>query len=387
MLGNYSRNFWILSFAMFLFMTSFNLILPELNQYITDLGGEGQKGLIISLFTISAAVARPFSGKLSDTIGRKKVMIIGMGICFFVTLLYPLSFSVWFFLILRFMHGFSAGFLPTGATAMVTDILPANKRGQGMGIWGTFTSLGIGVGQSLGSFIFQYLGMDNLFMISAGTAVISGIMILYVKETLQKRQKFKPQLLKVSWQDVMEPSVLPSAIVMFLTAICSGIIFVLTPDMSGYLGLPNKGWFFGIYVIATIVVRLFSGSLSDKIGRRKTLILGILILIISMVLIGFARDWYSYTIAAVIFGIATGISSPTLFAWTADLSHEDRRGVGAGTLFIALEMGIMVGSLSTIFTYNNTLNSIPLGFLFGAFMALLSVIYLIWHLKKRHSQT
>lgn len=372
---------------MFLFMTSFNLILPELNQYITDLGGEAQKGLIISLFTISAALARPFSGKLSDTIGRKKVMIIGMGICFFVTLLYPLSFSVSFFLVLRFMHGFSAGFLPTGATAMVTDILPANKRGQGMGIWGTFTSLGIGVGQSLGSFIFQYLGMDNLFMISAGTAVISGIMILYVKETLQKRQKFKPQLLTVTWQDVIEPSVLPSAIVMFLTAICSGIIFVLTPDMSGYLGLANKGWFFGIYVIATIIVRLFSGTLSDKIGRRKTLILGIVILIISMLMIGFSRDWYSYTLAAIIFGIATGISSPTLFAWTADLSHEDRRGVGAGTLFIALELGIMIGSLSTIFTYNNTLNSIPFGFIFGAFTALIAVIYLFWHLKKRHSQT
>lgn len=372
---------------MFLFMTSFNLILPELNQFITDLGGASQKGLIITLFTISAAVSRPFSGKLSDTIGRKKVMIFGLVICFVVSLLYPLSLSVWFFLGLRFLHGFSAGFLPTGATAMVTDLLPAESRGQGMGIWGTFISLGIGVGQFLGSFIYKEWGMNNLFLFSSFIAVISGILILFVKETLEKTEKFKPQLLQISITDVFEPSVLPAAMVMFLSATCSGIIFVLTPDMSTFLGIENKGWFFGIYVLSTILVRLFTSSLSDKIGRRKTLIIGILFLIISMVMIGYSKDWKAYSAAAIVFGIATGISSPTLFAWTADLSHTDRRGVGTGTMFIALEFGIMAGSFSTILIYNNTLKSMTNGFLLGALMALLAVIYLFWHLKYRSSQT
>lgn len=387
MSSKYSKNFWILSFAMFLFMTSFNLILPELNHFITDLGGANHKGLIITLFTISAAVSRPFSGKLSDTIGRKKVMIFGLIVCFIVSLLYPLSVSVWFFLGLRFLHGFSAGFLPTGATAMVTDLLPAESRGQGMGIWGTFISLGIGVGQSLGSFIYNEWGMNNLFLFSSFIAVVSGILILFVKETLIKTEKFKPQLLQISLTDVFEPSVLPAAMVMFLSATCSGIIFVLTPDMSTFLGIENKGWFFGIYVISTILVRLLTSSVSDKLGRRKTLIIGILFLIVSMIMIGYAKDWKAYTTASIVFGIATGISSPTLFAWTADLSHPERRGVGSGTMFIALELGIMTGSFSTVLTYNNTLESITNGFLLGAFMALLAVLYLIWHLKKRTSHT
>ena len=106
-----------------------------------------------------------------------------------------------------------------------------------------------------------------------------------------------------------------------------------------------------------------------------------------MLLIGFSRDLTSYITAAVIFGFATGVSSPTLFAWTADLSHPDRRGVGAGTMFIALEAGIMVGSASTYLTYHNTLNSVPLPFITGAFMALVSIVYLIWHLKFRKSNT
>jgi predicted MFS family arabinose efflux permease len=87
------------------------------------------------------------------------------------------------------------------------------------------------------------------------------------------------------------------------------------------------------------------------------------------------------------FGVSTGISSPTLMAWTADLSHIDRRGVGAGTLFIALEFGVMFGSLSTILTYNSTSSSIPFTFGAAAVMAIIGILYLIWHLKYRDSKT
>lgn len=376
-----------MSFAMLMFMISFNLILPELNTFITLLDGAEYKGLIISLFTLSAGISRPFSGKLSDTIGRKKVMLVGMSVTMLVSLLYPITLSIGFFLLLRFLHGFSAGFLPTGATALITDIIPADRRGQAMGIWGTFISLGIGVGQSLGSVLSDAFGLNSLFMFAAGSAVISGILISFVRETLHFKQKFRPELLKVGWNDVFEPTVLPSAMVMFLTAPASGIIFVLTPDMSTYLGIDNKGWFFGIYVISTILIRLLTGRLSDKIGRRKTLLIGTSFLVISMSMIGLSTNIYNYTFASIVFGIATGISSPTLFAWTADLSPEKRRGVGAGTMFIALEFGIMAGSVSTLLTYDNSAETIFRAFAVGIGLAIIAMIYLIWHLNKRNSLT
>ena len=369
-----------MSFSMFLFMTSFNLIMPELNQFITALGGEEYKGLVISLFTISAGISRPFSGKLADTIGRKPVALIGIFVCFATCLFYPLVYSVWLFLVLRFIHGFSAGFTPTGATALITDLLPADRRGKGMGIWGTFISVGIGVGQSLGSYVYQLAGMNSLFLFAAFVAVLAGILLQFVKETVPEKIPFSPSLLRLKPDEIIDPSVLPSATVMFLTAGCSGIIFVLTPDLSGFLGIQNKGWFFGIYVIATIVVRLFSGSLSDRIGRRETLIIGVTLLIVSMFLIGYAKNTTDYLISALLFGVATGVTSPTIFAWTADLSDINRRGVGAGTMFIALEFGIMAGSLSTLLVYENTLESITNGFLIGVALAFSALIFLIVHL-------
>lgn len=384
---SYGKNFWVLCLSMFFFMTSFNLIIPELNGFITKLDGAAYKSLIITLFTISAAISRPFSGKLSDNIGRKRVMMIGMLVTVLVSLLYPLSFSVFFFLGLRFLHGFSAGFFPTGATALLTDILPAEKRGTGMGIWGAIISLGIGTGQGLGSIISNAIGINSLFIIASFCAILSGLLLIKVRETLKNKKPFTADHLSIEIEDVFEPNVIPAAIVMFLSATCSGIIFVLTPDISAFLGIENKGWFFIYYVMTTIFIRLFFSSLSDRIGRRKTLIIGMVFLAFSMVLVGLAKSTYAYTIASIIFGIATGISSPTLFAWTADLSHKDRRGVGAGTMFIALELGIMFGSFSTMFTYHDTIESIPYAFSVGAILSIVALIYLVWHLFKRKSLT
>jgi len=357
MLKRYSKDFWLLSASMFFFMLSFNLILPEMNGFISGLGGSEVKGSIIFLFSVAAGVSRPFAGRLADLIGRKRSVYIGLGIAIAASISYAWVGALSVFFVLRFAHGLSAGFAPTGATALLTDILPPGRKGAAMGLWGTFISLGIGVGQALGSYIFERSNFDSLFMTSAAFGILALLLLSPIKETLPEQQAFQWRQLLIKWEDVVEPSVKPAALIMLLTAISSGLIFVLTPDYSTYLGIANKGYFFGIYVLSTIGIRLVFSSLSDRIGRRETMVIGCSLLVLSMVLLGYADDVWSYSFAAVIFGLATGISSPTLFAWTADLSLAHRRGTGSGTLFIALEIGILIGSGLTFLFYKNTIES------------------------------
>lgn len=373
--------------ALLAFMMSFNIFLPEFNEFITELGGEDYKGMIFLMFSLSAGISRPFSGKLSDTIGRKKVMYIGIVLGFTITLLYPISNLVVYFLWLRFIHGFSAGFLPTGATALVTDLLPTEGRGVAMGIWGTFISVGFGVGNFFATYIEKMVGFTGLFMVAAGFALIAAVLISMIKETLPNPQPFKWKLLKVRWDDVFEPTVRPAAFVMFCSATSTGIMFVTSPDMSGYVGLENKGWFFLFYMSSTIIIRLFASSLSDKIGRRKALIIGLFFMALSMTILGFSKDWLQYTIGAIVFGISTGISSPTIFAWMADLAPVKRRGVGSGTVFIALELAIIFGAIITLQIYDSTVSTIPLCYCIGAGISVIGMVYLIWHLSKRESIT
>lgn len=388
MFKRYSKDFWLLSASMFFFMLSFNLILPEMNGYISLLGGQDLKGSIIFLFSIAAGISRPFAGKLADLIGRKRSIYIGLFIAIGVCLSYPLSHLLFFFLLLRFLHGLSAGFAPTGATALLTDTLSSDRRGAAMGLWGTFISLGIGVGQALGSFIFTHSNYDVLFMSAALFGVLALILTSQIKETLPAPEAFNRRQLLVRWDDIVEPAVKPAALVMLLTAISSGVIFVLTPDLSEFLKIENKGYFFGIYVLSTIGIRLAFSSLSDRIGRQQTLLIGCFLLVCSMLLLGAASEIWSYSIAATVFGLATGISSPTLFAWTADLSPLQRRGTGSGTMFIALEIGILIGSGLTFLFYKNTIQSARYCIWAAAAFGIIAGLALIWQLnaerKKKH---
>ena len=108
----FNFQFGLLCVSNFLFSASFSMMIPELPAYLTQLGGAEYKGLIIALFTLMAGISRPFSGKLTDTIGRVPVMIFGSLVCVVCSLLYPVLTSVSGFLLLRFFHGFSTGFKP-----------------------------------------------------------------------------------------------------------------------------------------------------------------------------------------------------------------------------------------------------------------------------------
>ncbi|MEY4805425.1 MAG: hypothetical protein RL331_1951 [Bacteroidota bacterium] len=134
MFKRYKKDFWLLSFSMFFFMLSFNLILPEMNGFISSLGGSGVKGSIIFLFSIAAGLSRPFAGKLADLIGRKRSVFIGLAIAILASLSYAWVGALTIFFALRFAHGLSAGFAPTGATALLTDMLPPGKKGAAMAL-------------------------------------------------------------------------------------------------------------------------------------------------------------------------------------------------------------------------------------------------------------
>lgn len=148
------------------------MIIPELPEYLTLLGGADYKGLIISLFTITAMISMLFSGKLAHKIGRVPVIIFGDVVCFVCSLLYPLVISLTGFFLLRLVHGFSTGFTPTGIAAYIADIVPAHRRGEAMGLLGTATAVGMAGGPALGGLVANQFGLDAMFYCSSFLALV-----------------------------------------------------------------------------------------------------------------------------------------------------------------------------------------------------------------------
>ena len=379
----YTYKFWLLSISSFLFFASFNLIIPELPDYLTSLGGGNHKGLIIPLFTLTAGLSRPFSGRLTDTIGRIPIIIYGVLVCIVAGFLYPILTSVIGFFFLRLIHGMSTGFKPTATSAYVGDIAPVSRRGEAMGILGMFGSLGMAAGPAIGSWIALRYGYNTMFYCSSLFALMSIVVVMKMPETLIVKQRFRWSLLKLKRKDILEPRAFPAAITMLLAAFSFGTILTLIPDLSKHLGIINKGIFFSIFTISSLGIRLFAGKLSDDYGRVIILMIGCFLYGITMFLIGTATEIWVFYLGAFIFGIAAGLTSPTIFAWTIDLADDKHRGRAMATMFIALEAGIGIGGVVAGYSHNNNPDNFIISFSISGILAFCAVAYLIYYLRSQ----
>jgi MFS family permease len=361
-----------------LFFASFNMIIPELPAYLSSLGGAEYKGLIISLFTLTAMVSRPFSGKIADKVGRIPVMIIGTLVCFFSSLMYPVISTVAGFLLLRLVHGFSTGFTPTGLTAYLSDIIPLRKRGEAMGLLGTAGTVGMAAGPAIGGAVANQLGLDFMFYTSSAFALASILILSGIRETLQNRNPFSREVLKIHKRDLFEPRVLVTCIVMVLTAYSYGTLYTVMPDFGEYVGIRNKGLLFTFFTVASLSIRLIAGKASDYYGRRSVLMVSTAMAAISMLFMGFAETPAHLMIAVTVYGLAQGMTSPTLFAWATDLSDEQHRGRGISSLYIFMELGIGVGAFASGWLYGNNPENFLITFLFCSALAGVAFLYLMF---------
>lgn len=354
----YTPAFFQLCSSYALFAASFNMIIPELPAYLTQLGGEDYKGFIIALFTLTAGISRPFSGKLADTIGRKAVIYFGITVCVFCSLLYPLLTSVAGFLLLRLLHGFSTGFSPTATSAYVADIVPVHRRGEAMGILGISMNAGASIAPPIGSFLVNWQSLNAMFYASSAVAFIALLLLLPLKETLANKRRFHPSILILKKNEIVDRYAFLPALLCMATYFGYGVILTIVPDQSEYLDLSNKGLFFTTFTAMSVFSRLVASRLSDIYGRVPVLQIAIVLLSIAYILMGMSNSATWLLMASGAIGFATGIAGPAVFAWAIDRSVDSQRGKALATVYIGLEIAIGSGALLGAFLYNNN----PLNF-------------------------
>jgi MFS family permease len=360
------------------------MIVPELPSYLTSLGGAEHKGLIISLFTVTALLSRPFSGKLADRIGRVPVMITGSIVCFICSLFYPILTSVSAFLLLRLVHGFSTGFTPTGQAAYLSDIIPADRRGEAMGLLGTAGTLGMAAGPAIGGLSSNQFGIDFMFYCSSFFGLLSIIILLGIKETLKEKHPIGLALLKIHKRDLFEPRVWLPCVIMALCVYAYGVLFTIIPDFGEHVGIRNKGLLFTYFTVASLAVRLIAGKASDRWGRIPVLRISAFTIAVGMFIIAFADSRLGLIIGVTLYGLGQGTNSPTLLAWATDLSDPHHKGRGLASLYIFMELGIGVGAFTSGLVYGNDPSQFFTTFLIASILSGMAFLYLVF---RRSSST
>ncbi|MGF7186751.1 MFS family permease [Desulfitispora alkaliphila] len=340
----WTKQFVLISAINFILFIAFQILLPTLPMYAESIGGgELIAGLVIGIFTIAAVLVRPYAGMLADLKGRKIVLLFGLAIFILSAISYTWAITLWALLLLRVVHGIGWAAATTGVGTIAADIVPASRRGEGMGYYGMWINVSLAFSPALGIFIVNSYGFETLFLASTALATVGMLLAVKFKykdisqQEIKREGKAKPKIIEPT-------SFKTSAVLFFLTFIYGGVVtFIALYAVS--MGIEEVGLFFTVMAMLMIIARPIAGRLSDNYGADVVVIPGLLIVAVSMLVLGLATNLHYFIIAAALLGVGFGSVQPSLQALTIQLAPASRRGAANATFFSAFDLGIGSGAI------------------------------------------
>lgn len=354
------RNYMLILFAAgLLFWSSIGAVLSTLPLYIEDLGGsKEQVGIVMGSFAVGLLIFRPQLGEIADRRSRKMVLLIGAFVAALAPLGYQLFTSIPGLIAVRAFHGISIAAFTTAYAALVSDLAPAENRGEVLGYMTLTGALGLALGPALGTLIQENASYTLLFTTTAFLGLLSFLCVLPIENIPV------PQLVNFGeeegfWQMLSSARIRVPAMTMLLTGLAVGTLNTFIPLFIKSIHVDfNSGWFYTIAALSSLSTRFFTSSASDRIGRGLFVTLGLIGYTLSMVLLWQATNNVSFILAAVLEGAGGGTVLSTVDVLIADRSLPQERGRIFAICVVGFDLGIAAsgplgGSIAQQVGYNN----------------------------------
>lgn len=246
------------------------MLLPTLPVYMLDLGGDNTAvGLIISIFTVFALFTRPLVGALMGQ-NKKGWLAAGLILCFVIIASYHWTATVAMLLLARCIHGVGWGIVTVTSSTIASDVIPASRRGEGIGFFGLASTLAMALAPAIGLALLNgEWRMPSVIGVAAVSTMLSLLCVWGVKrqsrpvdsrigraEPVQEKPSFRSQL--------FEPRALfPSMLGLLIGIVYGGIVSFITL-FGEEADIGNVGLFFTLNAVCLLIVRFISGRLFDR---------------------------------------------------------------------------------------------------------------------------
>jgi MFS transporter, DHA1 family, multidrug resistance protein len=323
----------ILFLVMFLVMVGFGIIIPVMPFYAEEIGANPtQLGLLMAVYSLMQLLFAPMWGRVSDRIGRKPVImigILGLSLSFF---LMAISSELWMLFAARIIGGLlSSANMPT-VMAYVADITSEEDRGKGMGIIGASVGLGFIFGPAIGG-IFSQSSLNMPFYLAGATSLVTFLLVTFVlKESLSVEQRSSQAKEKTSLLKAFNgPISVLFILQLFVSLSLSGLeaTFAYFAAEKAGLGAVQLGYIFMIMGLAGAIVQGgLVGRMTKKFGEGAVIQLGILISAIGFALILLIKGFGTAALFLTIFGVGNGLIRPSV---SSLLTKKSTAGHGSTT--------------------------------------------------------
>ncbi len=327
--------------ANFFAFTTMYYLMSTIPLYTTQVlsGNKSDVGVLFALFAFAGVLVRPIAGAVVDRSGRMKVAWGSLLLLFLAVLAYHWAAGLIALFVLRFLHGVFWGFSTTSLATIATDVIPAKRRGEGIGYFGLSMSIAMLIGPWMGLSAlksFDYSGMFLLAALIAGLACDCLFGIRYEKQSMQGMKKA---------QGFFEKKVIPYASIVFFMAIGYSAILSFIVLFAQEINIGDASLFFLANAAGVILIRPYAGKFMDKRGPVGIMCFGFLAFLMTFICLYFTQGIFMFLFAAFLLGIGFGILYSLCFVLSINAVEMSRRGMANGTILMAFDLGFAVGSM------------------------------------------
>lgn len=339
--SNYTKA-WVSNFMIFF---SFMLLTPLLPLYMSEEFGADKDliGMVLSGYTLTALLVRPFSGYFVDSFPRKMVLLVSY--FFFMALFagYMVAGTVLLFAIVRTLHGFPFGATTVANSTVAIDVLHPARRAEGIGYYGLSNNIATAIGPTVAILIYQaWESYDLLFALSLLFAlcglIISATLKLPKKEIVKNKQKLSLDrfLLLKGWS-----LGIAMCCFSFSYGVLATYLAIYGKEELGITG--GTGLFFMILSIGLICSRLVGSRTLRKGKIVENASFGVMVSVFGYLLFAALHNLWGYYGAALIIGLGNGHMFPAFQTMFINLASHEQRGTANSTLLVSWDIGVGLG--------------------------------------------
>ncbi|WP_418279989.1 MFS transporter [Halorubrum sp. DTA98] len=336
-------------------------------------------GVILSIFGFVNSPLQPFTGRLSDSTGKRKVFVLfGLVLIAAASFAYSLATSYWHLVGLRVLQGVAGAFIIPTTVALVNDLATEDNRGGNMGTYNTFRLVGFGVGPIAAGGVVAagpysvpvaagtvtITGFDAAFYFAAATATLAFFLVVFLIRDPDIEPKADDDESVLDGIAIRDPSgenlldpVFALGVVSFFMAVGIAVFATLGDIVNTRLdqGPEMFGLQFAAFVLAQILLQAPIGRATDFYGRKAFIVVGTVLLVPTTfvqgiipdatLLSGVMSDSWLMFLARFLQGVAGAMVFAPALALAGDLAPANESGSTLSVLTMAFGFGVAVGPL------------------------------------------
>lgn len=328
--------------------TSMNASLATV--FILDYGASiSSAGLLVGVFVLSSLAARPIASCLSELTTNKKLAVMSAFLFFLISLVYILTMDLGKLLTLRIVHGLAFGMASNTVNVLVTNYVPKTRRGEGMGYFSAFGSLGLIIGPFLSLNLYGLFGRTALYSFFSLLAFMAFITASLVTEKNRCKQQERLSATSIMHafriSNLIEVTAIPFSLLMGISSVCycsfNTYLNLYAATLSLDYVVPIC---FTTLALSLIVSRPTFGKLYDKRGRRAVMTPSVALLALGLISLSQATTMIELFISSILVGVGYGGVAPATLTAVLERAGESRIPAANSTYYVFSDAGMGIGS-------------------------------------------